>query len=40
VLGLTKPGDWSSADWASDIVPRLGYGAATYAMLTDLDKHA
>jgi hypothetical protein len=38
-LGLTKPGDWSSADWASDIIPHLGYGAAAYATLTALDKH-
>ena len=39
VLGLTKPGDWSSADWASDIAPRLDYGGATYAPRTALDKH-
>ncbi len=32
-LGLTKPGDWSAADWASDVVPHLGYGAAAYATL-------
>ncbi len=38
-LGLTKPGDWAAADWASDIVPHLGYGAATYATLTALDHY-
>jgi hypothetical protein len=37
-LGLTKPGDWAAIDWASDIVPHLGYGAATYATLTALDN--
>lgn len=36
-LGLTSPGDWAAADWASDIVPHLGYGAAAYATLTALD---
>lgn len=39
-LGLTKPGDWAATDWASDVVPHLGYGAATYATLTALDNHA
>jgi hypothetical protein len=36
-LGLTRPGDWAAADWASDIIPHLGYGAAAYATLTALD---
>ena len=36
-LGLTRPGDWAAADWASDIVPHLAYGAATYAALSALD---
>ena len=36
-LGLTRPGDWAATDWASDIVPHLGYGAAAYATLTALD---
>jgi hypothetical protein len=36
-LGITKPGDWKAADWASDVVPHLGYGAAAYATLTTLD---
>jgi hypothetical protein len=35
-LGITKPGDWTTADWASDVIPHLGYGAATYATLTAL----
>jgi hypothetical protein len=35
-LGLTRPGGWAAADWASDIVPHLGYGAAAYATLTAL----
>jgi hypothetical protein len=30
-LGLTKPDQWAPADWASDIIPHLGYGAAAYA---------
>jgi hypothetical protein len=36
-LGLTKPDKWAAADWASDIIPHLGYGAAVYATLTALD---
>jgi hypothetical protein len=32
-LGLTRPRDWA-ADWASDVIPHLGYGAVTYATLT------
>ena len=39
-LGLAKPGDWAAADWASDIVPHLGYGAAAYATLTALGNGA
>jgi hypothetical protein len=31
-LGLTKPGDW-----ASDVIPHLGFGAAAYATLAALD---
>ncbi|GGP99722.1 hypothetical protein BKA00_005644 [Actinomadura coerulea] len=27
VLGLTDPREWSAADWASDVVPHLAYGA-------------
>jgi hypothetical protein len=36
-LGLTKPGDWAAADWASDVIPHLGFGAAAYATLAALD---
>jgi hypothetical protein len=36
-LGLTKPDDWAAADWASDIIPHLGYGTAVYATLSALD---
>lgn len=36
-LGLTRPDEWAAADWASDIIPHLGYGAAVYATLTALD---
>jgi hypothetical protein len=36
-LGLTRPDDWATADWASDTIPHLGYGAAVYATLTVLD---
>jgi hypothetical protein len=32
-LGLTDTKDWSSTDWASDIVPHLAFGVATYATL-------
>ncbi|MDP9115882.1 MAG: hypothetical protein M3O28_01155 [Actinomycetota bacterium] len=35
-LGLAQPRDWSAVDWLSDIVPHLGYGAVTYAVLDDL----
>lgn len=36
-LGLTSLGDWSAADWVSDAVPHLGYGAAVYAALAALE---
>ena len=39
-LGITKPGDWTAADWASDVIPHLGYGAATYDMLIALSAGA
>lgn len=35
--GLTRPKDWAAADWASDLIPHLGYGAATYATLSALN---
>ena len=31
VLGLTEPGEWTAADWASDILPHARYGAAADA---------
>lgn len=37
-LGLTRPDDWAAADWASDIIPHLGYGAAVYATLAALEE--
>lgn len=36
-LGITKPGDWAAADWVGDVIPHLGYGAATYATLIALE---
>jgi hypothetical protein len=36
-LGITKPGDWAAADWVSDVIPHLGYGAAAYAALIALE---
>ncbi len=36
-LGITRPADWAAADWASDVIPHLGYGAAAYATLSALD---
>lgn len=32
-LRLTDPKQWSKADWVSDLVPHLVYGATTYATL-------
>lgn len=28
-LGLTRPQDWSSADWAADVIPHAAYGLVT-----------
>jgi hypothetical protein len=39
-LGITKPGDWTTVDWASDVIPHLGFGAATYATLTALSTRS
>ncbi|MBP0461549.1 hypothetical protein [Streptomyces montanisoli] len=30
-LGITDPRTWSAQDWASDVVPHLLFGLATYA---------
>ncbi len=32
-LGLSDPVKWSRAEWVSDLVPHLAYGAVTYAAL-------
>lgn len=31
-LGVTDPGAWSAADWASDVVPHLAYGLVAVAV--------
>ena len=31
VLGITDPRTWGAADWVSDIVPHVAYGAVTAA---------
>lgn len=36
VLGVTDPRSWSPADWASDLVPHLAYGAVAAAVLRRL----
>jgi hypothetical protein len=36
-VGLTDPKNWSTADWLSDAVPHLAYGAVTYAALVQRD---
>lgn len=35
-LGVTDPRSWSLVAWVSDIVPHLGYGAVTVAVLRRL----
>ncbi len=34
VLKITNPASWSMADWLSDVIPHLGYGAVTAYVLT------
>jgi hypothetical protein len=34
VLQITNPAEWSPADWVSDVVPHLAYGAVTAFVLT------
>lgn len=36
-LGVTDPTTWGAAGWAADIVPHLGYGIVTAAVLEFLD---
>jgi len=37
-LGVTDPRTWSAADWVSDIVPHVAYGAVTGHLLENLPK--
>jgi hypothetical protein len=37
LLKVTDPRTWSAADWASDIVPHLGYGITADAVLRALE---
>jgi hypothetical protein len=37
LLGISNPSDWSSKDWAADILPHLVFGATTYAALRATD---
>jgi hypothetical protein len=37
-LGVTDPRTWSAADWVSDIVPHLAYGAVTGHLLEHLPR--
>jgi hypothetical protein len=37
VLGITDPRSWSAADWASDVVPHLAYGAVLTATMDACD---
>jgi hypothetical protein len=32
-LGVTDPRKWSLEEWLADLLPHLGYGAATAAVL-------
>ena len=37
-LGVTDPRTWNAADWVSDIVPHVAYGAVTGHLLENLPK--
>ena len=37
-LGVTQPRTWSAADWVSDAIPHLAYGAVTAYALERLDS--
>ena len=37
-LRVSDPKTWSAADWLSDLVPHLAYGAVTAAVLQALDR--
>jgi hypothetical protein len=36
-LGIADPRQWSSTDWASDVLPHLAYGLVTAGTLQALD---
>lgn len=38
LLGVTDPRSWPASSWVVDIVPHLGYGAVTAAVLERLDQ--
>ncbi|MFI7598146.1 hypothetical protein [Actinoplanes sp. NPDC049681] len=37
-LGISDPRSWSAADWLSDLVPHLAYGAVVSTTLEALDR--
>ncbi|TQS41872.1 hypothetical protein [Cryptosporangium phraense] len=37
-LGISDPRTWSTADWLSDALPHLAYGAVTWAVLDALTE--
>lgn len=37
-LKVTDPRTWSAADWLSDVLPHLAYGAVMYPVLQALDR--
>jgi hypothetical protein len=37
-LRVSDPRGWSAADWLSDLLPHLVYGAVTYAVVQALDR--
>ena len=37
-LRLTDPRQWSAADWASDVVPHVAYGAVAAGVLAAADS--
>lgn len=37
-LKVSDPSTWSPADWLSDLLPHLVYGAVTWAVLAALDR--
>jgi uncharacterized membrane protein len=37
-LGVSDPRKWSAADWLSDVLPHLAYGAVTHVVLTAFER--